>query len=127
MSSTLSNGARSQEGTCLDSVRPSMAKAVTPSHTPLRRVIDQVIRQTGNVKAQAGDMQIDRAQLYRQLENGNLTIGRLEALGAAFCAALGRELVEQFGPLTTPAARAKQKVREMRAALEEIDQALELI
>jgi hypothetical protein len=40
---------------------------------------------------------------------------------------LGKELLETYGPLATPKARAKQKIREAREALSEIEQALEAI
>lgn len=122
--------AASQEVLTVDDVRPRMARAEladTPSHTTLRRVIDLVLRRRGNIKASAGDMQIDRAQLYRQVENGHLTVEKLEALDAAFFADLGRELLERYGPLVSPKARARQKVREIKSALDEVEQALDLI
>lgn len=128
--STLPARQSSQEDTRLDSVRPRMARiepTVTASHTPFRRVIEAVIKAQGNVKAAAAEMEIDRAQLHRQMENGHLTVEKLESLDAAFYVALAKELLDEYGPLVTPIARARQKVREMRAALEEIDQVLEYI
>lgn len=127
MGSTLPKPTQSQEVSGLDAVRPRMAKAVTPSHTELRRVIALALERIGPLKAAAEDMGIDRAQMYRQLQNGHLTIERLEALGPAFGAELGRMLLDAFGPLSTPQARARQDIREMRRLLDELDQAVELI
>lgn len=130
MNSTVTSRSQSQEVPNLDSVRPRMAKAdgaVTVSHTPLRRVIEQAVRALGKLDATAGDMRIDRAQMYRQFENGHLTVEHLERLDVNFYVELGKQLLEHYGPLATPYARAKQKVREAREALNEIDQALELI
>ena len=104
-----------------------MAKAVTPSHTELRRVIAIALERVGPLKAAAAEMGIDRAQMYRQLQNGHLTIARLEALGPEFGAELGRILLETFGPLSTPKARARQDITEIRRLLNELDQVVELI
>ena len=118
---------RSQEVHDLDQVRPRMAKAVTPSHSALRRVIALALERVGPLKAAAEDMGIDRAQMYRQLQNGHLTIARLEALGPDFGAELGRMLLDAFGPLSTPQSRARQDIREIRRLLDELDQVVELI
>jgi transposase-like protein len=104
-----------------------MAKAVAPSHTELRRVIALALERVGPLKAAAEDMGIDRAQMYRQLQNGHLTIERLEALGPAFGAELGRMLLDVFGPLSTPQARVRQNLREIERLLGEVAQAVELI
>ncbi len=125
MATTVATARASQEVPDLDGVRPRMAKAVTPSHTELRRVIAEALRRVGPIKATAADMGIDRAQLYRQLENGHLTIEKIEALGPEFASELGRMLLETFGPLSTPKARGKQRIREARAALDELDELLE--
>jgi hypothetical protein len=127
MASTMSKDRPSHEVNRLDSVRPVMAKAVTPSHTVLRDVIEDVLRRLGNMKATAADMGIDRAQLYRQLQGGTLTVARLETLGPDFAAELGRLLLESFGPLATPQARARQRIRDARAILDELDQLTEFV
>lgn len=127
MGTTMTKPARSQEVSSLDGVRPRMAKAVAPSHTELRRVIALALERVGPLKAAAEDMGIDRAQMYRQLQNGHLTIERLEALGPAFGAELGRMLLDVFGPLSTPQARVRQNLREIERLLGEVAQAVELI
>lgn len=127
MSSTVPKAQPSQEVTDLDGLRPRMAKAVTPSHTELRRVIALALERVGPLKAAAEDMGIDRAQMYRQLQNGHLTIERLEALGPAFGAELGRMLLDAFGPLSTPQARCRQNLREVQRLLSEVEQFLELV
>lgn len=127
MAQSLPRTHEAQEVNPLDGVRPKMAKAVTPSHTELRRVIASAIERVGPMKAAAADMGIDRAQMYRQLQNGHLTIERLETLGPEFGAELGRMLLDAFGPLSTPHARARQDIRDMRRLLDELDQVLEMI
>lgn len=127
MASTLEKPRQTQEVPDLDAVRPRMAKAVTPSHTELRRVIASAIERLGPMKAAASDMGIDRAQMYRQLQNGHLTIERLEQLGPEFCAELGRLLLDEFGPLSTPEARMRQNLRDVQRLLNEVEQFLELI
>jgi transposase-like protein len=127
MSASVKASAQSQEVSDLDGVRPRMAKAVTPSHTELRRVIAQALERVGPLKAAAEEMGIDRAQMYRQLQNGHLTIERLEALGPAFGAELGRMLLDAFGPLATPEARARQNLRDVRRLLDEVEQLLEYV
>ena len=114
----------------LDSIRPKPAKAALPvnaNQSSLRPLIAEAIRRVSTQKAAAVDMEIDPAQLTRQLQSGNLTIARLEALGPDYAAELGRLLIETFGPLSTPIARAKQDVREMRALLDRMDQALDYL
>jgi transposase-like protein len=125
MGSSLPKSERSQEVNGLDDVRPRMAKAVTAGHTELRRVIALALERVGPLKSAAADMGIDRAQMYRQLQNGHLTIERLEALGPAFGAELGRMLLDAFGPLSTPEARARQNLRDVRRLLDEVEQLLE--
>ena len=127
MPSTVAKPERSQEVASLDGVRPRMAKAVTPSHTELRRVIALALERTGPLKAAAAEMGIDRAQMYRQLQNGHLTIERLEALGPEFGAELGRMLLDAFGPLSTPQARMRQNLRDVQRLLSEVEQFLEMV
>lgn len=127
MSSTVAKPQQSQEVSDLAQVRPRMAKAVTPSHTELRRVIASAIERVGPMKAAASDMGIDRAQMYRQLQNGHLTIERLESLGPEFGAELGRMLLDAFGPLSTPQARMRQNLRDVQRLLNEVEQFLEMV
>lgn len=127
MPATVKASAPSQEGTSLDHVRPRMAKAVTPSHSELRRVIASAIERVGPLKSAAADMGIDRAQMYRQLQNGHLTIERLEQLGPEFGAELGRMLLDAFGPLSTPQARMRQNLRDVQRLLNEVEQFLEMV
>ena len=46
-------------------------------------------------------------------------------LGPAFCAKLGQELVEQFGPLSSPKDRARRLIRDMEQCLSELKQYVE--
>lgn len=112
----------------LDSVRPAPAKAalkVNDSQFALTAVVSDSIRSVTTQKAAAIDMEIDEGQLSRELQSGRLTLARLERLGPDVAAEIGRRLLEQYGPLATPHARARQTVRAIRKALDDLDQYLE--
>lgn len=114
----------------LDSLRPAPAKAVlavNDGQSEFRPLITEAIRRVSSQKAAAIDMGIDPAQLTRQLQNGHLTVERLEKLGPEYAAEFGRLLLEQYGPLSTPQARAKAAIREVRRLIDELDQVLEHI
>lgn len=115
----------------LASVRPHMARAsVQPQvdTSSLRELAAEAIRATsGKARAAAIDLGIHEASLSRQLKDGTLRLEQLERLGPELLAELGRELVEHFGPLATPKARAHQRIRDARAILDELDQVVELI
>ena len=101
-----------------------------PQSTAVTTVVkDLLIRHYGKLEVAARLMgNMDKSQLSRDLGTGHFRMERLEMLAdASFYAALGRELLERFGPLATPKARARQKVREIKSALDEVEQALELI
>lgn len=121
MSSSIANRVSSDEVNSLDSIRLKPAKATLPvngSQCDWRELIAQTIRAVSSQKAAASDMQIDPAQLTRQLQNGHLTVERIEALGPEFAVKLGERLIEEFRPLTDPKT-------EVRRALEELDRAYE--
>ena len=130
MGQSMARRAETSRVDSLDSIRPTPAKAsltVNASQSPMRGLISEAIRRAGTQKAAAIDMEMDQAQLTRQLQNGHLTIERLEALSPTFAAEFGRLLVEVFGPLDSPQARFRQKARELRDIAAEIEQAAEFI
>lgn len=123
MSSSFSAAVRSEEVNPLDSIRLKPAKAtllVKDGQSELRGLIAETIRLVSTQKAAAIDMAIDQAQLTRQLQNGHLTVERLESLGPAFAAKLGERLIEEYGPLTDP----KSYARKALAAIEEATKVL---
>lgn len=68
--------------------------------------------------------------MSRQLADGSLRLEQLETIGEKTPAVLtefGRQLQEQYGPLTSPASQLRQKARELRALSEELDQLSEYI
>lgn len=130
MSSSINSAVRSEEVNPLDSIRPKPAKAglsVNASQSPMRGLIAEAIERSGTKKAAAGDMEIDPAQLNRQLQNGHLTVERLESLPAAFAAEFGRLLVEEFAPLATPKARIRELSRRQREIADELAQLSEYV
>jgi hypothetical protein len=131
MGSRVATAAVSREVPNCDEVRPRMAKAeiaVTDGHTLLRSVIQTLIRNAPDKKEKlAADMGKDRAQMYRQSENGHLTVEDLDALGLDFLMKMALEVLEQVGPLQTPQAKARQDIRDIRRLLEDIEQALEFV
>lgn len=128
MSSSLQSAARSEEVNSLDSIRLRPAKASLPvkdSQCDVRGLIAETIRVTSSQKAAATDMQIDPAQLTRQLQTGHLTIERIEALGPVFAAKLGERLVQEYAPLVDPKAEARRALREIEARVDTLRQFIE--
>lgn len=129
MRTNLATASPSHEVPDCDGVRPRMAKAaltVTPSHTVLRDVIARVVKGASMKKeALAAEMGKDRAQMYRQLDNGHLTVEDVDSLGPDLLVTVAEELLQRVGPLATPKARAKQRIRDARALLDELDQFVE--
>lgn len=126
MPRSLTNTAESTRIDSIDVPRPQPAKAQLPvndGQSSLRGIVSRVIRHNSSQKAAAIDMAIDPGQLTRQLQNGHLTIERLEALGPEFCAELGRQLVEVFGPLAdSPSMRVRNLAQVLRQVEDELTQ-----
>lgn len=84
--------------------------------TRLRDVAAEALQQATSQKAAALDIDISEGRL-----------SQLETLGPQYAVKFGEQLIEQFAPLATPIARARQQVKEARRALDEIEQALEVL
>jgi hypothetical protein len=115
----------------LANVRPVPAKAEHRAQvgaSALRELAFEAIRRThGKALVAADVVGISESQLGRLVNDGDLKLKQLEALGPETLAVLGRELLDTYGPLATPKARAKARIRDARAILDELDQVLELI
>jgi len=113
----------------LASIRATPAKAELRMQTrtsSLREVAAEAIRShSGNARAAAIDMAIHEGHLSRQLKDGSLRIEQLEALGPAFCAKLGQQLIDEFGPLADPKERARRLIVQMETILFELKQYVE--
>lgn len=90
-----------------------------------------VIKHYGTVKEAAwrlgegaGLAPLDPSLLMRELEAGKLS--RLD-VDPAVVAAVARALSDTYAPMSTPAARLRQKAREVRAIADELDQLSEFI
>lgn len=121
---------RHQGAPVLDVGRPRQAKADLRADetTPLLRdVAATAIERTDIQKEVADQIGIHRSRLTHKIKDGSLTLKQLEELGPRFAVLLGQELLETYGPLATPKARAKEDIRTIRKLLDELDQALELI
>lgn len=93
----------------MDSVRLTPAKAQLESRTQSRPVTDGPLERLsrtvesalvsihGSHKAAAIEIDVDRAQLSRQLKLGTFDLRQQAAAGEAFLAAFGAALVEEFG------------------------------
>lgn len=95
--------------------------------SPLREIAKDAIRRIGKQSAAASDIGIHEGRLAHKLADGTLSLAELERLGPQYAAEFGRQLLERFGPLATPQARARQTVRAMRQALDELDAYLEFV
>ena len=103
-----------------------MAKAELSTQggaSALRDIAAEAIRATsGKARAAAMDLGIHEGHLSRQLKDGTIRLEQLEQLGPTFAAKFGQELVEQYGPLSDPKARARQLCDDVQAAVNELRQ-----
>lgn len=115
----------------LVTVRPQMAKATLPDNTAaesLSSVVKEAAKRSyGKQGAAAAQLGKDEGNFARDVSAERLTLRDLKSLGRLFLAELGKELVNEYAPLDTPLARARRKIREAHAALDELSQALEMI
>jgi len=135
MSATMPNAELSREVNSLDGLRPKPVKtslrestpvnAVNERQRPVTEIVSGVIR-AQTQKAAAIEMDIDPAQLTRQLQSGHLTIGRLDALSPEALARIGKELHERFAPLADPKEHARRKCDELQAIVNELRQYIEV-
>lgn len=89
-------------------------------------VRDGLIRAFGSLKSAAITMDIDQGQLTRELQNGAFKFERLERLSASEKAIVIGLLHEVYGPLaSSPLAQARRLIRDGRALLDQLDQAVE--
>lgn len=85
-------------------------------------VKDALLRHYGSFKAAAYYMgQMDQGQLCRDLDSGKFKFERLELCDLAAKAAVCRALAEHFGP-SDPKARRRLAMRNLRRAVEELDE-----
>lgn len=101
--------------------------AVRPQEaaSPLREVAKDAIRRIGKQSAAASDIGIHEGRLAHKLSDGTISLGELERLGPHYAAEFGRQLLERFGPLSTPHARARQLLREMGRMQDELSQLID--
>lgn len=90
-------------------------------------VIDVAKRVLVKQGAAAAVLEKDEGNYSRDAKAGRLTTGQLAKLGPVFLAELGRELVEQFAPLATPAARIRKLADEQERIAAELRQLSEYV
>jgi hypothetical protein len=126
MASSLTDTPSSSPDKRLVTVRPTMLKANNdPQHGLSAVVSDATKRSYGKQGAAAAQLGKDEGNFARDLRAGRLTLRDLDALGAPFLAALGRELLERYGELQDPKARARQVCDEVQALVNELRQFIE--
>lgn len=113
----------------LADVRPTPVKAQLgpqASASTLRDVCADTIRiVSGNARAGAIDIGIHEGHLSRQLKDGTIRLEQLEALGPAFAARFGQELIERFGALRDPKSEARRVIRDIEERLSVLKQFVE--
>lgn len=130
MRNSLTAAAPARERPSLADVCGKPVKADLAPHIPaprMREVAASSVESTGTQKGAATDIGIDRSRLSHKLKDGSLNLAQMEALGPAFCAEFGRQLLEEYGPLATPQMRVRQALRVMRRLIDEIEQYLEYV
>jgi len=134
MSASVQQDKRSLPVRTLDSIRPTPAKAVLPSDpiglTVADVIVDALLAHYGGVKQMAyalgegaGQPVLDPSLMMREFKDAKL--GRLRGCDELANAAITVAMDRAFGKLTTPEARARQMVREIRQRLDELSQYLE--
>lgn len=130
MPSTLRQPTATAQDKSLVIGRPEMAKAALSDNRGQDRlsgvVIEAARKVYGKQEAAAAHLGKDAGNFSRDVKAGRLPIAQLDELGGEFLAVLGQELVEQFGTLSSPKARAQQTIREMRQKLDELQQFVEV-
>lgn len=104
-------------------------KADLRPHTPacdMRGLAKEALKRTAKQEVAADTLGISQPRLSHKFADGTLNLKEMSALGPEYLAALGQQLVEQYGALQTPKARARQGIRDMRALLDELDQFVEV-
>lgn len=105
---------------------PPPAQAQEPA-SPLREVARDAIRRVGKQSAAATDIGIHQGRLTHKLTDGTIQLAELEKLGPLYAAEFGRQLLERFGPVATPHARAKTLMRELRRMHDELAQLIDYL
>ncbi len=128
MATTMNHAAQSVPVRSLDTIRPTPAKAVLSSDPIGLTVIDvtteAVLAHYGGVKQAAYALgHVDPSLMMREFKDGKF--GRLRLCDEHATAAIAVAMDKAFGKLTTPEARARQMVREIRQRLDELSQYLE--
>ena len=95
--------------------------------TELRLVAKEAIQRVGKQQAAASDIGISEGRLSAKLGDGTLSLGELEKLGPHYAAEFGRQLLERFGPLSTPHARAQHLMRAIRDMHDEVAQLIDYL
>jgi hypothetical protein len=131
MSATMTQPKLASHREELASVRGSQAKADLPpqvSASVLPELAEFAIKRGhGKALTAAGVLGLSESHLGRLVNDGDLKLKQLEALGPETIVTLATEMLKHYGPLATPKAQAKQDIREMRHILDELDQLLEHI
>lgn len=102
----------------------------SPAQTSASRVRDLALEAAkavcGNARAAAIDVNVHEAHFSRLMKDGTLRLEQFEQLGPQVAAKFGQMLVEHFGTqLETPEARVRRLTRQVRLAMDEVDQAMD--
>lgn len=85
-------------------------------------VLEAAKRVYGKQGAAAAQLGKNEGNFSRDVKAERLPIGQLRELGPAFLAELGKGLQEQYGPLSSPEARARQTLDTMQECVNELRQ-----
>lgn len=110
---------------------PRMAKAdlrESAAASELSGLIKSTARRVHGKQATAASM-VGKAEsnFSRDVDAGALRTGELAQLGPEFLAEFGRELVNSYGALQTPAARMRELSRRQREIADELAQLSEYV
>lgn len=121
MPSTLSTNRLTTPDNTLVVPRPTPAKATLHDKTAedflSGVVIEAAKRAWGKQGAAAAQLDKNEANFSRDVKAGRITTAQLKALGPGFLAELGKELIEEFGPLANPKDEARRAIRDIEERL----------
>lgn len=113
----------------LASIRGSQAKAALPpqvSASYLPELTEFAIKRAHHkMLSAAHELSLSESHLGRLVNDGDLKLKQLEALGPETLIALAGEILKVYAPLDTPKVRAMRLLCDVRRALDELQQLVE--
>jgi 3-deoxy-D-manno-octulosonate 8-phosphate phosphatase KdsC-like HAD superfamily phosphatase len=93
--------------------------------TRLRELAKETIQTVSKQEAAAVEIGISSGRLSAKLGDGTINLGELEKLGVPFAVKWAESILNQHGALLTPQGYIRAQIRAIRAACDQVDQAVD--